>query len=103
MALGFSKKLDNLHAAVSLHIAHYNFCWRLSEPGKSGKLRMPPAMECGLVDRLWTLEDLYDAVTEHDRERESLARYRRLVKRLVLSNSTVTADGVENLKQPGPI
>jgi len=40
LALGFSKKLDNLCAAVSLHIAHYNCCWRLREPGKSGRLRV---------------------------------------------------------------
>ena len=80
--LGFSKKLEDLQAAVSLHIAYYNFCWRLREPGKSGRLRLPPAMECGLVDRLWKLDDLYDAVTEYDRERESLARYKRLAERL---------------------
>ena len=39
-------------------------------------------MECGLVDRLWTLEDLYDAVTEHDRERKSMEKYKRLAARL---------------------
>ena len=82
LALGFFKKLDNLCAAVSLHIAHYNCCWRLKEPGKSGRLRVPPAMECGLVDRLWKLEDLYEAVTEHDWEQKALERYKRLMKRL---------------------
>ena len=28
LALGFSKKLENLAAAVALHFAHYNFCRR---------------------------------------------------------------------------
>jgi len=28
LALGFSKKLANLEAAVALHLAYYNFCWR---------------------------------------------------------------------------
>ena len=74
-------------AAVSLHIAHYNFCWRLREPGKSGKLRPTPGMECGLVDRLWNLEDLYMAVTEHDREQKTLERYKRLAERLGMSAS----------------
>jgi hypothetical protein len=39
-------------------------------------------MECGLVDRLWTLEDLYDAVTEHDRDRKHMEKYRRLAERM---------------------
>ena len=26
LSLGFSKKLENLAAAVALHVAHYNFC-----------------------------------------------------------------------------
>lgn len=33
LSLGFSKKLENLAAAVALQAAHYNFCWRLREKG----------------------------------------------------------------------
>ena len=48
----FSKKLENLEAAVSLHFAHYNFV-RLHK-----SLRMTPAMAAGVSDRLWSLEEL---------------------------------------------
>jgi len=49
---GFSKKLDNLRASVALHFAHYNFC-RIHNT-----LRCTPAMEAGITNRLWNLEDL---------------------------------------------
>jgi len=49
---GFSKKVENLKAAVSLHFMHYNFV-RIH-----GSLRVTPAMEAGVADRLWTVEDV---------------------------------------------
>ena len=49
---GFSKKLDNLKAAVALHFAHYNFC-RIDK-----SLRMTPALAAGVADTLWEIEDL---------------------------------------------
>jgi len=52
--LGFSKKLDNLNAAVALHVAHYNFC-RIH-----GKLGKTPAMAAGVTNDIWTLEELFD-------------------------------------------
>ncbi len=52
LALGFSKKLENLAAATALYIAHYNFCRR------HGSLRMTPAMAAGLTDRFWSMEEL---------------------------------------------
>jgi transposase-like protein/IS1 family transposase len=48
----FSKKLENLKAAVALHFAYYNFC-RVHK-----SLRVTPAMEAGLTDHIWTLKDL---------------------------------------------
>jgi IS1 family transposase len=51
---GFSKKVENLKAAVSLHFAHYNFV-RLHS-----SLRVTPAMAAGVSDRLWTLEELVE-------------------------------------------
>lgn len=48
----FSKKLENMKAAVSLHFAHYNFV-RIHQ-----SLRVTPAMEAGVVDELWTIHDL---------------------------------------------
>ncbi len=48
----FSKKVENLGYAVALHFMHYNFC-RIHQT-----LRVTPAMESGLTDRVWSLEDL---------------------------------------------
>ena len=50
----FSKKIENLQAAVSLHFAHYNFV-RMHKT-----LRMTPAMAAGVSNRLWSLEELID-------------------------------------------
>jgi hypothetical protein len=50
----FSKKVENLQAAVGLHFAHYNFV-RLHS-----SLRMTPAMAAGIDARLWSLEELLD-------------------------------------------
>jgi IS1 family transposase len=51
---GFSKKLENLKAAVALHFCHYNFV-RLH-----GSTRVTPAMAAGVENRLWTLEELVE-------------------------------------------
>ena len=53
---GFSKKLANHAAAVSLYVAHYNLC-RVHEA-----LRTTPAVALGITDRVWTIGDLIDAV-----------------------------------------
>jgi IS1 family transposase len=55
---GFSKKVENLKAAVSLHFAHYNFV-RLHK-----SLRTTPAMAAGVSDRLWTLEELVEQTSK---------------------------------------
>jgi transposase-like protein/IS1 family transposase len=48
----FSKKLDNLKAAVTLYIAFYNFC-RVHQT-----LKATPAMAAGLTDHVWTISEL---------------------------------------------
>lgn len=48
----FSKKVENLGHAVALHFMYYNFC-RIHQT-----LRVTPAMEAGLADHVWRLEDL---------------------------------------------
>jgi hypothetical protein len=50
----FSKKLENLKAAVALHFAHYNFV-RIHKT-----LRVTPAMAAGVTDRLWSMHELLD-------------------------------------------
>lgn len=52
----FSKKWENLWAALCLHFAWYNFV-RVHR-----SLRITPAMEAGIVDRVWSLGDLVSEV-----------------------------------------
>lgn len=53
----FSKKVENLKAALALNFAYYNFC-RIHQT-----LRCTPAMEAGIVKRVWELKDLLRAAT----------------------------------------
>ena len=52
----FSKKVENLEAAVALHFAHYNFL-RLHR-----SLRITPAMAADVTDRLWSMEELIERI-----------------------------------------
>jgi IS1 family transposase len=54
---GFSKKWANLKAALALYVAHYNFC-RIHQT-----LRVTPAMEAGITDHVWRIEELLDSST----------------------------------------
>jgi IS1 family transposase len=55
LTTGFSKKRDNLKAAVALFVASYNLCWMHST------IRMTPAMKAGLVRKPWAVRDLLAA------------------------------------------
>lgn len=48
----FSKKVDNLKAALALHFMHYNFA-RIHQT-----LRVTPAMEAGVSDHVWSVEEI---------------------------------------------
>jgi hypothetical protein len=54
----FSKKLENLQAAVALHFAHYNLV-RLHKT-----LRITPAMAAGVTDKVWSLEELVEQTSK---------------------------------------
>ena len=54
----FSKKFENLQAAVALHFAHHNFV-RLHS-----SLRMTPAMAAGVSPRLWSVEELVERTSK---------------------------------------
>jgi len=55
---GFSKKIENHIHAVSLHFMHYNF-------GRIHKtLRVTPAMQAGVSDHVWSLEEIAALVPE---------------------------------------
>lgn len=49
---GFSKKIDNHRHAVALYFFYYNFC-RVHQT-----LRVTPAMESGLTDHVWSIEEM---------------------------------------------
>jgi transposase-like protein/IS1 family transposase len=52
LTYAFSKKWENLRAALALYFAFYNFC-RIH-----GSLRVTPAMEAGLTDHVWGISEL---------------------------------------------
>ena len=52
LTYAFSKKWENLQAALALHFCHYNFC------KVHGSLRIKPAMAAGIADRVWEISDL---------------------------------------------
>ena len=57
---GFSKKLENHAAAVSLYVAHYNLCrWHET-------IRSTPAEALGLTDHAWSIGELLDAALATD-------------------------------------
>jgi IS1 family transposase len=53
---GFSKKIENLEHAVALHFMHYNFA-RIHKT-----LKCSPAMEAGVSNQLWSLEDIANLI-----------------------------------------
>jgi IS1 family transposase len=55
---GFSKKIENHAAAVSLYVAHYNLC-RVHET-----IRQTPAMALGLTGHPWSIAELIDAALQ---------------------------------------
>jgi IS1 family transposase len=52
LTYAFSRKWDNLKAALALHFAHYNFCRVHSS------LRITPAMDAGITDHVWSVREL---------------------------------------------
>src|SRR5207249_600072 len=50
----FSKKVQNLEAAVALHFMYYNFA-RIHQT-----LRVTPAMQAGISDHVWSVEEIAD-------------------------------------------
>jgi IS1 family transposase len=66
----FSKKVENLAHAMSIHYMHYNFA-RIHST-----LRITPAMAAGVTGRLWSMEDIIRIADE--REVAELATLKRL-------------------------
>ncbi len=56
---GFSEKVENLAAAVSLHYMHYNFARpHQTLTQKKGGKKTTPAMAVGVTNRVWTPRDI---------------------------------------------
>lgn len=65
---GFSKKLENHIAAISLHYMYYNFC-RIHKT-----LRCTPAMAAGVTGRLWEISDIVALLDNEWRKRPTTPR-----------------------------
>ncbi|MCH8275565.1 MAG: IS1 family transposase [Armatimonadetes bacterium] len=59
LSLGFSRKVENLRAAVNLYVAYYNFV-RVHRT-----LQTTPAVAAGVTGHLWSLEELLEATKGH--------------------------------------
>lgn len=81
----FSKKVENLAAAVSLHFAYYNFC----RVHSSLEGKQTPAMAAGVTDHVWTLNELIgllEAAESVPVKRGSYARTRNVSREAEHSN-----------------
>ena len=67
----FSKKVENHGHAVALHFMHYNFC-RIHTTRK-----VTPAMEAGVTDRVWSVDDIVDLVEAAAPKPKRPATYKR--------------------------
>ena len=65
----FSKKVENLTAAVALHFMHYNFC-RVHQ-----SLKTTPAVAAGVTNHVWTLPELIGLLEEAERVPVKRGRY----------------------------
>jgi IS1 family transposase len=65
----FSKKVENLAAAVSLHFFYYNFC-RIHKT-----LGTTPAVAAGVTDHVWSVDELIGLLEEAERAPVKRGRY----------------------------
>jgi len=59
---GFSKKVDNHFWAIALHYMLCNFC------GIHRPLRVTPAMEAGITDHVWSIEEIADLLEAEEKQ-----------------------------------
>lgn len=74
----FSKKIENLEHSVALHFMHYNFA-RIHKT-----LRVTPAMEAGLTDHVWSIEEI--AALIHEPVAKKRGPYKKRVEIAEISN-----------------
>jgi IS1 family transposase len=61
----FSKKIENHIASIAIHYMHYNFC-RIHQT-----LRVTPAMQAGISDHIWDVEELVSLLGDGQRNASS--------------------------------
>ncbi len=71
LANAFSKKVENHSYAVALHFMYYNFV-KVHQT-----LKVTPAMEAGLTDRLWDINDLVDLVDANEEAPKKRGPYKK--------------------------
>ena len=54
----FSKKIENHEHAIALYFMYYNFA-RIHQT-----LRVTPAMEAGVCDHVWTIEEIVELLNK---------------------------------------
>lgn len=70
---GFSRKVENLAHAVSLHYCFYNF----AKVHKT--LRVTPAMEAGIADHVWAIEEIVRLAPEPEAKKRGPYKARRTI------------------------
>lgn len=73
LTTGFSKKVENHKAAVSLFCSHYNWC------RVHGSIGETPAMAMGLTDHVWTISELMDHTIDNPHYPTEGRRYGRFM------------------------
>jgi IS1 family transposase len=69
----FSKKIENLEAAVSLHFMHYNFARSHQSLKKANGYPTTPAMAAGVADHVWTLDEIVGLLDAYERPAKKFA------------------------------
>lgn len=87
---GFSKKYDNHVHALALYFYHYNFC-RIHK-----SLRVTPAMEAKLTDRIWSFDDLIAKVDEMNPLPAKRGPYKKTKNKLENSGEAVADAQISN-------
>lgn len=68
---GFSKKVHNHAAAVAVFLMFYNFC-RVHQT-----LRVTPAMEAGITDHVWTVEEMVGLLEQAEPKGQTRGSYKK--------------------------
>ena len=73
---GSSKLIENHAHQVALHFMYYNFV-RIHQ-----SLRVSPAMEAGITDRLWEISDIVDLIAEREPKPGPRGPYKKRCKQI---------------------